>query len=276
VRVEDLRKSFDENQVLDGVEFTVNRGEMVAIVGNSGSGKTVLLEHLLAKLRPDRGHICLADHEASDAPLVDLSTLDEDGLDRIRFHWGVVFQRNALISGTVYDNISLPLILVKGWSDDDARKKARQSLQAVGLDPDETLPKHRDELSGGMEKRVAIARALATDPLLLIYDEPTTALDPEHAKLIQDLIASTHHRGEDARDDQKRTSLIVTHDKDLLYRLKPRVLMLLDGRISFDGSYDSFQQRADSDEHVRPYFELMPVLHQRPPHARRRRSVASF
>ena len=261
VHVELLHKSFSGREVLRGIDFDVPRGQMLAIVGNSGSGKTVLLEHVIGQLRPDQGRVCLADHESDGAPLTDLSTLDDNAMDRIRIHWGVVFQRNALLSGSVYENISLPLILVKGLSEDEARQKAREVLEEVGLKPDETLEKKRDELSGGMEKRVAIARALAMDPLLLLYDEPTTALDPEHAKLVQDLIAKTHRAHE--KDGGKHTSLIVTHDKDLLYRLRPRVLMLREGQVSFDGSYEEFQKRSDSKE-IRPYFELMPGLHLRP------------
>jgi len=110
-----------------------------------------------------------------------------------------------------------------------------------------------------MAKRVAIARALAIEPLLIFFDEPTTGLDPEHAKLIQDLISKQYHT---EQEGFRRTTIIVTHDKDLLYRLQPRVVMLYQGKVFFDGPYAQFEQ-SDSPI-IRPYFQLMPVLQQRP------------
>ena len=141
----------------------------------------------------------------------------------------------------------------------DIRRRARSAVEAVGLDPDEVLDKDRDELSGGMAKRVAVARALSMEPILMFYDEPTTGLDPEHAGRIDDLICETHRKGLEA--PVQRTTLIITHDKDLLYRLEPRVIMLHEGRVFFDGSYRQFEQ-SDSPV-IRPYFDLMPALQQR-------------
>lgn len=257
IRVDNLHKSFGNNVVLRGVDTTFLRGQIVAIVGGSGCGKTVLLEHLIGHMQPDRGRVWVADHESPQAPLVDLATLDDHAMDRIRIHWAVVFQRNALFSGTVYDNISLWLREVKRLDEPEIQHRSRQAVQAVGLDPDTILVRHRDDLSGGMAKRVAVARALAMEPLLMFYDEPTTGLDPQHATQIHQLINSTH--GHDAQT--KRTTVVITHDKDLLYRLRPRVMMLHDGRVSFDGPYDAFEQ-SDSPV-IRPYFEYMPVLQQR-------------
>jgi phospholipid/cholesterol/gamma-HCH transport system ATP-binding protein len=257
IRVEDLHKSFGSNQVLRGVNLSVRRGELIAIVGGSGCGKTVLLEHLIGQMNPDLGSVWLADHESPGAPLVDLSTLDEAGMDRLRIHWAVVFQRNALGSGTVEENISMPLQWVKGYDDIEIRKRVRRAVEAVGLNPDEVLPIMRDELSGGMAKRVAIARALALEPLLIFFDEPTTGLDPEHAKLIQDLIFSTYRPD---KDGNRRTTIIVTHDKDLLYRLQPRIILLAEGKVFFDGTHASFEQSVSPV--IRPYLELMPILNQ--------------
>ena len=112
IKVEGLDKSFGSNHVLRGIDLTVHRGEMVAIVGGSGCGKTVLMQHLIGHMHPDKGRVLLADQESEGSPLVDLSTLDEDGMDLLRTHWAVVFQRNALISGTVEENVALPLQLV--------------------------------------------------------------------------------------------------------------------------------------------------------------------
>jgi len=254
--VKDLHKSFGVNKVLRGVNLSIERGQLIAVVGGSGCGKTVLLQHLIGQMSPDQGEVWLADHESPGAPLVNLATLDHDGMDRLRIHWAVVFQRNALTSGTVEENIALPLEWVKGLDETETRRRVRQSVEAVGLDPDEILPVKRDELSGGMAKRVAVARALALEPMLLFFDEPTTGLDPEHAKQIQDLIFQTYQQKQEG--GFSRTTLIITHDKDLLYRLQPRIVMLHEGQVFFDGSYSSFV-KSDSPI-IRPYFELMPIL----------------
>jgi phospholipid/cholesterol/gamma-HCH transport system ATP-binding protein len=258
LRAEGVHKSFGDNAVLRGVDLDVRRGELVAVVGGSGSGKTVLLRHFLGDLRPDRGRIWVADHESPDARPVDLSTLDAAGMDRLRRHWAVVFQASALFPGTVFDNVALALRDVQGLPEDEIARRVRDVVAAVGLDVERTLGLDRRQLSGGMAKRVGIARALALEPALIFYDEPTSGLDPSLAHQIHDLIATAHARpGAGGR----RTSVIVTHDKDLLYRLRPRVVMLDGGRVSFDGTYDDFW-RSDSPV-VRPYFELMPGLHRR-------------
>ncbi len=259
LRVEALHKSFGENHVLRGVDLEIYRGEIVTIVGGSGCGKTVLLEHLFRHLKPDSGRVLVADHDQPGAPLIDISALDEDELDRIRVHWAIVFQRNALFSGTVNDNIALWLREIKRLDSQHIEPIARRVVEAVGLNPDEVLEKDRDDLSGGMAKRIAIARALAMDPMLMFYDEPTTGLDPHHAAMIQDLIALTHSTHLDGQD--RRTTVIVTHDKDLLRRLRPRVVMLHEGRVFFDGPFAEFE-RSESPI-VRPYFDLMPVLQHR-------------
>jgi len=258
ILVQDVHKSFGKNHVLRGINLEIGSGEMVAIVGGSGSGKTVLLRHLLGDFKPDRGHIRIADHESPGSPLVDLSTLDDEGMDRLRRHWAVVFQGNALFPGTVFENIALVLREVKGFSEAEIRAKAEEVVKAVGLDVTRVLDIDRRDLSGGMAKRVGIARALALDPLLIFYDEPTSGLDPNLAHQIQDLIAEAHLRN---RDGTPSTTVMITHDKELLYRLSPRVVMLHGGVVAFDGPYDAFRQ-ADSPI-VRPYLELMPGLHQR-------------
>ena len=258
VRVEALHKAFRANHVLRGIDLTIYRGEIVAVVGGSGCGKTVLLEHVIGNLQPDRGLVLVADHETPGAPLADLATLGERQMDRIRIHWAVVFQRNALFSGSVYENIAFWPREVKQLSDNQIQPLARAALEAVGLNPDTVLEKDRDDLSGGMAKRVAVARGLAMDPLLMFYDEPTTGLDPHHAAQIQDLICKTHRRTD---GPNPRTTMIITHDKDLLHRLRPRVVMLHDGRVFFDGPYEAFKQ--STSPVIRPYFDLMPILQQR-------------
>jgi len=251
-----LVKGFGGHTVLRGVDLTVRRGDTVAIVGGSGCGKTVLLKLMIGHLRPDDGQVCAVDHETPGSPLSNLADLDEAGLDRLRRHWGVVFQHNALLSGTVRENLSLPLECVQGLPPEEIEQRCYSAIKSVGLNPDQVLPLDRDSLSGGMAKRVALARALALRPLVMFYDEPTTGLDPHHASLIHDLIFA------ESRDGAvRRTTLIVTHDKDLLFRLQPRVVMLHEGRVFFDGAYTSF--RESPSPIVRPYLELMPILNQR-------------
>jgi phospholipid/cholesterol/gamma-HCH transport system ATP-binding protein len=259
IQVEDLYKAFGSNQVLKGINLVVRRGEMVAIVGASGGGKTVLLKHMIGRMRPDRGRVRVADHESADSPLIDLAMLNESDMDRLRRHWAVVFQKNALFTGTVQENIALGLLDVKGMQSQEVRDRVRQAIQSVGLDPDQVLQLNREELSGGMAKRVAVARALALDPVLIFYDEPTTGLDPERAQQIQDLVGDVHHRKPELGIE--RTTIIITHDAGLLYRLKPRVIMLLDGKVGFDGSAEAFES-SDSPS-IQPYLSLMPLLHER-------------
>jgi phospholipid/cholesterol/gamma-HCH transport system ATP-binding protein len=258
IRIEDLYKSFGTRCVLNAIDLEVYRGEMIATVGGSGTGKSTLLRLIIGLAQPDRGHVLVADHEAQGSPLVDLATLNAEGMERLERHWAVVFQGNALLSSkTVGDNIALPLREIQRLDESTIRRKVYEVVGEVALNPDRDLGLTIDELSGGMAKRVAIARALALDPILLLYDEPTTGLDPEVAEEIQDLIGSVH-RGKTSAGFT-RTSLVITHDKEMLYRLQPRIVMLDRGHILFDGTYEAFQNLPAAG----PYFELMPSLHQR-------------
>lgn len=257
IRAENISKAFGPNIVLRGVSLDVHQGEIVAIVGGSGCGKTVLLDHLVGHLRPDSGRVMVADHDQPGLPLVDIAELDDDAMDRIRLHWAVVFQRNALFTGTVYENIALWLRENKGLSDEEIRPIARRALDAVGFKGDEAvLSRDRDALSGGMAKRVSIARALAMDPIIMFYDEPTTGLDPTSAAAMHELICSTHARRR--ADHRVQTTVIITHDKDLLRRLRPRVVMLHEGKVYFDGPYSEFEK--SESPIIRPYFDAMKVL----------------
>jgi phospholipid/cholesterol/gamma-HCH transport system ATP-binding protein len=259
VLIEGLHKSFDGHNALSGVDLTVHRNAIVAIVGGSGCGKTVLLNHILGLLEPDQGRIQVADHDQKGGPLIDLSQLDSNELDRLHMHWGVVFQNNALFSGSVYDNIALWLNEVKDMQGEEIGSIAHKVLDAVALpSDDEFLERDIHDLSGGMAKRLAVARALAMQPLAIFYDEPTTGLDPTSASQIHDLIDSTHY--EFSQTGRDRTTVIITHDKDLLSRLRPRIVMVHEGKVFFDGSLDDFE-RSDSP-FIRPYFDVMPVLHQ--------------
>ncbi len=262
--VEGLAKAFGDKQVLRGIDLTVRQGDVVAIVGGSGCGKTVLLNHILGQLAPDTGRVWVVNHERPEAPLVDIARVDDLELAQVHRHWGVVFQRNALFSGSVLDNIALWLAEVRGLDDDQVLPIAQAALRAVSLPADAAfLATGSESLSGGMAKRLAVARALAMDPTVMFYDEPTTGLDPTSTMQIQDLIGVTHAAS--APGNTPRTTLIVTHDKDLLVRLRPRIVMLHEGRVSFDGGFDAFQ--ASASPIIRPYFDLMPALHVREPAA---------
>lgn len=269
VVVEDLHKAFKGKVVLAGINLTIARGEMVAIVGGSGCGKTVLLKHITAHFIPDRGRVLVADHDVDPgpegaAPMRDVGALTPLELDQVRAHWAVVFQRNALLTGTVMDNLALLLREVQGMDDGQIRPLAIKALSDVGLDPDLVLVRDREELSGGMAKRVAIARALVIDPVLILYDEPTAGLDPEMCVQIHELIRRTHNTQPAlaaTRDGTVRTTIIVTHDTELLQRLKPRVLMLNDGGVLFDGPFEDFV-RSDNP-HITPYLAQMHQLHNR-------------
>lgn len=260
IHIEGLHKAFDDHSVLRGVDLDVREGEMVAVVGGSGCGKTVLLNHILGQLKPDAGRVLVADHTREPAEMVDIAALDDQALCDIHTHWGVVFQRNALFSGSVFDNIALWLRDIRSMEDEAIEPIARKVLAAVALPADDAfLAIPTESLSGGMAKRLAVARALSMDPIMMFYDEPTTGLDPTSASQIQDLILATHRaRTESGRH---RTTLIVTHDKDLLTRLEPRTVMLHQGKVAFDGPFADFKHSASGI--IRPYFDLMPVLNQR-------------
>lgn len=281
--VHNIVKRFGEKTVLQGISFEIKAGEMVAIVGASGGGKTVLLDHLTGLMAPTEGSVRVADHTVKETPLVDLNGINEDRLDLVRLAWAIVFQRNALFSGTVQDNIALWLREHSGLTDAEIVARVRESIKAAALDVDDVINKDRDSLSGGMAKRVAIARAIASDPLVLFYDEPTTGLDPVISAHIHDLIWNIHHtpRAVDhssvaadqidgpnapAAPDASvrpatRTSIIVSHDRELLRRISPRVIMLEAGKVIFDGDYEGFVKCKHPT--AQQYLRVMPELHGR-------------
>jgi phospholipid/cholesterol/gamma-HCH transport system ATP-binding protein len=285
-----LSKAFDEHVVLNEVCLTVRSGEMVCVVGASGSGKTVLLDHLIGLIQPDSGRVLAADHNALEdgrPPLRDLGELSEDEIDLIRLHWAVVFQKNALFSGSVRENLAFWLREHTTISVEEIDKRSREALQSVALDVNDVIDKDRDALSGGMAKRVAIARAIACDPLVMFYDEPTTGLDPMVSATVHELIYALHHKpaGEGfvfrdldgqkpaGRVNARRTTIIVTHDRELLRRIRPRVVMLHEAEICFDGTYEQFEK---SDlEAARAYLANMPVLHSREAHSHTHRRFGS-
>lgn len=260
IEIRDLHKAFGAKQVLRGIDLDIAAGDTVAIVGGSGCGKTVLLDHVLGKLTPDRGYVAVIDHENPEAPLRRLEDVGPLEIDQIHRHWGVVFQRNALFSGSVLDNLALWLRDVRRLDEAAILPLVRRALDQVGLRSDDAfLATDQHDLSGGMAKRVAIARALAMEPAVLFYDEPTTGLDPTNSARMHDLIHATQNAP--LPPGATRTTVVITHDKDLLVRLRPRIVMLHEGRIHFDGPFEAFERSPSAI--IRPYFDLMPILHQR-------------
>ena len=257
--IDDLHKSFGSHSVLSGVNLKIRRGELVAIVGGSGCGKTVLLKTITGHFSPDSGRVMIADHETQNSPLCDVAKLSDDQLDQLRVHWAVVFQRNALLSGSVYFNLAFWPKEIKEMTDAQIMPLARKALLDVGLNPDQIMNSDRESLSGGMAKRLAIARALVMDPVLVFYDEPTSGLDPEMCGTIHSLIDSTHRAMPGL--GVARTSVVVTHDTELLRRLAPRIVMLHAGKVFFDGPFEEFQTRTDSQ--IKPYVQQMAALHAR-------------
>jgi phospholipid/cholesterol/gamma-HCH transport system ATP-binding protein len=260
LRVEGLRKSFGDQEVLRGVDFEIRRGEFVALVGPSGAGKTVLLEILIRNLEPDEGRVLVIHPDHPHGGLVDMAGLDEETFDKLLEQTAIVFQQDALYSASVFENVALTLRETLHLDEEEVQRRVREALEAVDLPvtPD-MLSKHRDELSGGMRKRVAIARALAVRPRAMAYDDPTAGLDPARAGKIHDLIARAH--AQLGAGGRPQTTLVITHDKDLLRRFKPRVVMLSEGSVRFDGPWEEFGN--SQDPLIRPYVSEMARLHLR-------------
>lgn len=222
IQIEDLQKSFGELVVLDGINLTIQDGESVVIIGRSGCGKSVLLKHIVALLYPDSGKITVDDE--------DIFSLNQQELMDYRKKVGVLFQFGALFdSMTVAENVGFCLRESMKLKPDEVAEIVTEKLKLVGLEGIES--KMPAEISGGMKKRVALARAIAAEPSILLYDEPTTGLDPISADMINQLILDVNkHLGV--------TSIAVTHDMGSANRIADRIVMLHDGNIVWDGSPD--------------------------------------
>lgn len=220
IQVVELYKTFAGHQVLKGVNLTIEPGKITTIIGGSGAGKTVLLKHLNALLLPDRGQV-LVDG-------VDITRLRQKGLNRIRNKFGVLFQGAALLdSFNLFDNVAFPLREKTEMSETEIEKKVMERLEQVGLE--QWGYKFPAEVSGGMKKRAGLARALVQDPEIVLFDEPTTGLDPLLAKSIHDLIANTHNRF-------GFTGVIVSHDIPEVFAISHIIAMLANGVIEEVGS----------------------------------------
>jgi len=229
IEIRDLYKSFNDHDVLSGVNLNVRKGESVVVIGGSGSGKSVLLKHIIGLLKPDKGAVFV---DSSD-----LSLLDEEGLKEIRRKFGMLFQSSALFdSMTVWENVGFGLKRHTHMADREIKEVAVEKLKMVGLvGVENEMP---SELSGGMRKRVGLARAIAMKPEILLYDEPTTGLDPIMADAINDLIIKM-------REELSVTSVTITHDMKSAYKIADTIAMLYNGVIIATGTSEEIQSSAD-------------------------------
>lgn len=235
IAIRGLYKSFEDNQVLRGIDLEVAEGRTTVIIGGSGSGKSVLMKHMLGLLRPDRGQVWV-DGE-------DISGLPERELVRVRAKFGMVFQQAALFdSMSVGQNVAFPLQEHSKLGHDEIERRVKEKLAMVDLEGVED--RFPAELSGGMRKRVGLARAIVLDPRILLYDEPTTGLDPISAHNVDQMIM-------DAQQRLGVTSVVISHDIASSFRVGDRVAMLYRGRIVDQGPPESLQH--SEDPHVQEF-----------------------
>ncbi|MEI0580073.1 ABC transporter ATP-binding protein [Brachyspira pilosicoli] len=237
IELKNVYKSFGSQKVLNGVNLIVNRGETLAVIGNSGCGKSVLIKHLIGLLQPDSGSIVIDGN--------DINQISDNELTEVRKKFAMVFQGAALFDSlNVYENVSFGLRRIKkGMPESKIKVKVAEVLDMVGMPNIEK--KMPSELSGGMKKRVGLARAIAMDPEILLYDEPTTGLDPVMSRVIDDLIVKM-------QNILNVTSIVITHDMTSVFRMADRVVMLHKGQIIEGGDPDHLKEI--ENPHLRFFF----------------------
>ncbi len=229
IRVEKLTKAFDGNLVLDNLCLHVREGETLVVIGRSGCGKSVMLKHIVGLLRPDSGRVLVKGQ--------DITQLREGQLNRIRRLFGVVFQGSALFDSlNVAENVAFGLMQHTRLSPSEVAAKVARCLEIVGMEG--TQQKMPSELSGGMKKRVALARAIAFDPSIILYDEPTTGLDPIIADAINQLIVSLRRK-------LSVSAIAVTHDMSSAYKIADRIAMLHEGKIIEEGTPEEIRDSSN-------------------------------
>lgn len=225
IEIRDLHKSFDSQKVLTGVNLKITDRDVVTVMGKSGCGKSVLIKHIIGLLKPDKGSVHVNG--------TDLTSLDEKGMDAIRERLGVLFQGGALFDSlTVFGNVAFPLREKTSLGKGEIRDRVVQALEDVGLKG--MGKKYPDELSGGMKKRAALARALITEPAIVLYDEPTTGLDPIITSSIHRLIETTHEK-------YGYTAIIISHEVPGIFEISDKVAMLHNGVIEEYGTPDEIR-----------------------------------
>ena len=231
IELKQVSKRFGDLIVLDGVNFAVNKGETVALLGPSGTGKSVLLKHINGLIHPDRGEVLVDGLNVNRLPRKELA--------RLRARIGYVFQGGALFdSMDVYENLAFPFREYAAAPEAELPQKVRELLAKVGLSGIED--KDPADLSGGMRKRVALARALALEPEVLLFDEPTTGLDPVTSDAIGKLILTT-------RRETGCAAVTVTHDLALARRISDRIAFLHEGKFRFVGSFEEAERSGDRE-----------------------------
>jgi len=242
IELVNVHKAFDDKPVLKGVTLTIPDGETVSIIGGSGSGKSVALKHIVGLLKPDEGDVWVDGDN--------VSRLDKASVYELRRNVGYVFQFAALFdSMTVAENVGMGLRRLSDMEDDVVESRVAECLALVDLeDFGEHMP---SELSGGQRKRAGFARAIATRPKYLLYDEPTTGLDPVTTAVIDDLMIKMS-------DELGVTGVVITHDMKSAFRISDRVAMLYDGRIRYVGTPDEMQKTEDPV--VKGFIEGRPEL----------------
>ncbi len=229
IEIVDLHKSFNGQQVLKGINLKIANKELIAVIGRSGGGKSVFLRHLIGILKPDKGRIIIED--------VDITEIGSKELDSVRQKFGVVFQGGALFDSiTIYDNVAFPLREKLKLDKSKIKELVANALEDVGLAGAEK--KYPAEISGGMRKRAALARALVTEPQIVLFDEPTTGLDPILLHSIHKLIIDMHKK-------YSFTGVIITHDIPEIFDVVDRVAFLYDGRIAEIGAPDEIRNSAN-------------------------------
>ena len=229
IEIINLKKSFDDQEVLRGINLRIANKELTAIIGKSGGGKSVLLKHLIGLLKPDEGDIVIEG--------VDVTVVHGKELDRIREKFGVVFQGGALFDSlTVYGNVAFPLREKTSIGKKEVRERVLRALDDVGLRG--MGNKYPAEISGGMKKRVALARALITEPSIVLFDEPTTGLDPIILHSIHNLIMSTHRK-------YGFTGVIISHEIPEIFSVADKIAMLYDGVIVEAGTPEEIKNSSD-------------------------------
>ena len=229
IRLVDLYKSFGEQQVFTGLNLEIPRGKLTTIIGGSGSGKSVLLKHLIGLVRPDKGQVLIGES--------DITQLGQQELNEIRKKFAMLFQSAALFDSlSVFDNVAFPLREKTKLKEEEIRLKVLEMLEQVGLTGREE--KHPSELSGGMRKRAGLARALVLGPEIMLFDEPTTGLDPLLARTIHELIVETQRR-------YRYTAVMVSHEIPEVFDISDYVAMLLDGKIAEMAPPEKFVQTQD-------------------------------
>jgi len=229
IEIVGLKKSFNGQHVLNGLNLRVCNKELMAIIGKSGGGKSVLLKHLIGLIKPDEGSVMIEG--------VDITAVGERELDEIRDKFGVVFQGSALFDSlTLYGNIAFPLREKTKMAKGEIRERAMSALEDVGLQGMEN--KFPAEISGGMKKRVALARALITEPSIVLFDEPTTGLDPIICSSIHRLIMTTHEK-------YGFTGVMITHEIPEIFDVADKVAMLYNGTIVESGTPDEIRNSSN-------------------------------